>query len=107
MRFFTIDAQDITGITFIFRNGRVLAVHPHTNRRPSARQIANRIPAKFADGLFYVYHPVPKADDIVAFGMLAEEVADGYSIRGQPCFLVRNMSVGHNDYSDVSRLIAT
>lgn len=91
MRFFTINVHEITGITFVFRYGHVLAVHPHTKRSPSAAQTAGRIPARLADGLFHVYHPVPKEDTIVAFGMLAEEVDGGYSIRGQPRFLVRSL----------------
>lgn len=91
MRFFTINVQEITGITFVFRHGHVLAIHPHTKRSPSAKQTSGRIPEKLAGGLFYVYHPVPKEDKIVAFGMFAEKVAGGYTIRGHPCFLVRSL----------------
>lgn len=93
MRFFTINVHEVTGITFVFRYGHVLAVHPHTKRSPSAEKTAGRIPGKLEDGLFYVYHPVPKGDKIVAFGMFAEEVAGGYSIRGQPRFLVRSLRI--------------
>lgn len=60
----------MSGITFFYsRFGRLLKVHGHTAREPTAEGTFNQIKKEFQPDVLWIYCPVSEKDTIMAVGL--------------------------------------
>ncbi|KAL4730776.1 hypothetical protein ACLX1H_002815 [Fusarium chlamydosporum] len=65
----TVDLCNITGITFFYHKGTLMAVHAHTAKEPTALSTAQTLTRVDQNELLWVYIPLPRGDRILRFGL--------------------------------------
>jgi hypothetical protein len=94
-RFATIDLDAVIGLTFLIFNNKIIAIHSHTKRAVSAALTVDRLRGEYSESMIvWLYVPLPQGDNLVGFGHLAVERADGslmpvHRPPFSPVFLVR------------------
>jgi hypothetical protein len=83
----TVNLRDATGLTFFFAFDKVYAVHAHTPSQRSAEKTFERLPQRNHADVVWVYLPLPKNEDIVAFGLRLKLLDRNVTVQ-KPCFLV-------------------
>ncbi|KAF4447425.1 hypothetical protein F53441_9036 [Fusarium austroafricanum] len=68
-RYRTIDLQNITGLTFFYLRGMLVAVHPHTAGFPTAAPAIQHLPPKDRDYLIWAYVPLSNTDALLRIGV--------------------------------------
>lgn len=77
MHFATIDPDATTGITFLITMDKIMAVHCHTKKAPSAESTVDQLPDLFRRGMVWVYVPLGRTEKLIAFGPQIIRSSDG------------------------------
>lgn len=94
-RFWTIDLQTATGLTFFFLRKKVYGIHAHTARKPYANSTFDRLSKTHQPKVTWVYLPIPRGEEIVALGRrLKPEPIRGTFSSQIGCFLFRTKLAG-------------
>jgi len=97
-RFYTVDLNTVTGLTFFFGGSLLLGVHAHTPSAPTATRTAERISLTCLDvNLVWIYLPISSNDRITALAMRVEYderlAQPGNFVLVNPQFTVRRLAL--------------
>ncbi|RFN55520.1 hypothetical protein FIE12Z_166 [Fusarium flagelliforme] len=68
----TVDLRNITGVTFFYHKGDLMAIHAHTATEPTAVSTFQRLWRVDYKNLLWSYLPLPAGDRILRFGLRSD-----------------------------------
>lgn len=68
----TVDLRDITGVTFFYHKGRLMAIHAHTATEPTAVSTFQLLWRVGYKNLLWSYLPLPAGYRILRFGLWSD-----------------------------------